>query len=138
MSKGEEKIASILTQAGYKFVREKVFPDLRNGKLRFDFYLPSQKILIENDGRQHFEQIKKFQPTKADFMHAKQNDYYKNSYALSHHLKLYRIPFWELDSIQSVDNIFSSSHLVQNKWHNDIIYRQYLSSGGREGGSIVK
>ena len=50
MSKSEEKIASLLINAGYKFEREKIFSDLRNGKLRFDFYIPSKSILIEVDG----------------------------------------------------------------------------------------
>ena len=50
MSKNEEKIASLLTDAGYKFEREKIFTDLRNGKMRFDFYLPAQDTLIEFDG----------------------------------------------------------------------------------------
>ena len=50
MSKSEEKIASLLTDAGYKFEREKIFPGLRNGKLRFDFYLPARDTLIEFDG----------------------------------------------------------------------------------------
>jgi hypothetical protein len=54
MSKGEEKIMSILDKSKIKYVREKTFPDLRNGKLRFDFYLPGFGILLELDGLQHF------------------------------------------------------------------------------------
>lgn len=126
MSKSEEKIASLLADAGYNFEREKVFPGLRNGKLRFDFYLPARDTLIEIDGEQHFKRVKKFHPTQQDFTHAKQNDYYKNSYALSHLLHLYRIPFWEINNIQTAADIFSSKYKVTSKWHNDIIYREYL------------
>jgi len=64
VSKYEEKIASILTHAGYKYEREKVFTGLRNGKLRFDFYLPSIKVLLEVDGEQHFKQVKQFHLTR--------------------------------------------------------------------------
>ena len=128
MSKGEDKIASILSQAGYKFIREKIFPDLRNGKLRFDFYLPEKRILLELDGEQHFKQVKKFHATRKDFLHAKQNDYYKNSYALSHNFILYRSPLWKINNIQTATDIFSPSNHVLSKWHNDIIYREYLKS----------
>lgn len=51
MSKGEDKIERILREACIPFEREKVFPTLRNGKLRFDFYLPQSGVLIELDGR---------------------------------------------------------------------------------------
>ena len=61
MSKGEEKIEKLLNQAHIVYEREKVFPTLRSGKLRFDFYLPDSGVLIEFDGQQHFKQVKKFQ-----------------------------------------------------------------------------
>lgn len=126
MSKGEEKIEQILNISKIKFEREKVFPSLRNGKLRFDFYIPSLSALIEVDGEQHFKQVKRFHPTKCDFTHAKQNDYYKNSFALSHNYALFRIPYWELDKISTAADIFSPRFRVYSKWHNDIIYRDYL------------
>lgn len=125
MSKGEEKIKKILNKARVPYVTEKVFSSLRNGKLRFDFYLPTMGVLIEVDGLQHFQQVKQFHPTKKDFDHAKQNDYYKNSYALAHQISLYRLPFWELDNINSISDILSPRFLVKSKWHNDIIYREY-------------
>ena len=39
MSKGEEKIISLLQKGRYKFEREKRFSDLKQGKYRFDFYV---------------------------------------------------------------------------------------------------
>ena len=125
MSKGEEKIKQILDKAQITYVREKVFPSLRNGKLRFDFYLPALGVCIEYDGEQHFYQVKKFHPTKRDFDHAKQNDYYKNSFALAHGYSLYRIPYWEIENINSISDILSPRFLVKSKWHCDIIYREY-------------
>lgn len=129
MSKGEDKVKSILDKSKISYVREKTFPDFRNGKLRFDFYLPDFGILIEVDGQQHFERVKQFHPTQRDFTHAKQNDYYKNSYALSHGIKLFRIPYWEIENVNSFSDIISAQFLVTTKWHNDLIYRKYL--GGR-------
>lgn len=84
-------------------------------------------ILIEVDGEQHFKYTPHFHKTKKDFTHAKQNDYYKNSYALSHGLKLYRIPYWELENIRSYNDLFQQKFLVRTKWHNDQVYRQHLT-----------
>lgn len=51
MSSYEDKIISVLKKAnGLHFVREKTFEDLRGGKYRYDFYIPSSKTLIEVDG----------------------------------------------------------------------------------------
>lgn len=123
MSKGELQIEYLLKKKRVKYVREKSFPDLRNGKLRYDFYLPDTQTLIENDGIQHFKFNSYFYESKKEFNHAKQNDYYKNSYALAHGYKLYRIPYWELPNIQHYSDIFQEKFLVNNKWWNDKIYR---------------
>lgn len=53
MSKGEEKISKILTRSGIRYEREKTFSDLKNGKYRFDFYIPSLRgrpVVIEFNG----------------------------------------------------------------------------------------
>ena len=125
MSKGEEKIKQILDKAHVIYIREKSFSSLRNGKLRFDFYLPGLGICLEYDGEQHFSQVKQFHPTKKDFDHAKQNDYYKNSFALAHGYRMFRIPYWEIDNVNTISDILSPKFLVTSKWHNDIIYRKY-------------
>ena len=126
MSKIEDKIAKILSVSGIKYVREKTFPDLKRGYLRYDFYLSELNILIEVDSMLHFKQIPKFHKTKHDFLHAQQNDRLKNSYALSHKIKLYRIPEWEFQNINILPDLFQREFLVTTKWHNDIIYREYL------------
>lgn len=132
MSKGEELIEYFLKKHKVQYVKEKTFSDLRNGKLRFDFYLPLTNTLIEIDGEQHFKFTPHFHKTKRDFTHAKQNDYYKNSYALAHGLQLYRIPYWEIENIRSYQNIFQKKFLVTNKWWNDQIYRQHLTEGNQK------
>ena len=95
MSKIEDKFASIFTSAGIKYVREKTYPNLKNGYLRYDFYLPDLNVLVEVDSMLHFKLTPKFHKSKHDFTHAQQNDRLKNSYALSHKIVLYRIPEWE-------------------------------------------
>lgn len=130
MSKGEQLIESILENENVRYQREKVFTDLRNGKMRFDFFLPELGILTEVDGRQHFQWVKKFHRTKQEFNHAKQNDRYKNSFALARGYRLYRIPYWEIDNIVTFSDIIQNKFLVTSAWHNDIVYREYLKCGG--------
>lgn len=126
MSKIEDKFERIFISAGVKYIREKTFPELKGGTLRYDFYLPTLGILVEVDSMLHFKPIPKFHKTKTDFTHAQQNDRLKNSFALSHKIKLYRIPEWEFSNIKTITDILQSKFLVTTKWWNDIIYREYL------------
>lgn len=126
MSKIEDKFERIFISAGVKYIREKTFPELKNGTLRYDFYLPTLGILVEVDSMLHFKPIPKFHKTKTDFTHAQQNDRLKNSFALSHKIKLYRIPEWEFSNIKTITDILQPKFLVTTKWWNDIIYREYL------------
>lgn len=119
MSKGEDKIICLLCTANIKFEREKTFTDLRGGKFRYDFYLPLYNILIEVDGEQHFKQVKVFQKTRSDFLKSQERDRRKNSYCLANKISLYRIPYWEIDNIKTLEDIFKEKFLVRSKWHND-------------------
>lgn len=117
MSKYEEKIITVLKKSHISFVREKTFEDLRGGKYRYDFYIPSSNILIEVDGQYHFSQIR----SRAVLQKQKEHDRQKNAYALAHKIKLYRIPYWDIDNgtIQTTFDIFKKQYLVTTKWHND-------------------
>lgn len=126
MSKVEDRFAKIFISANIPYVREKTFPELKNGILRYDFYLPTFNILVEIDSMLHFKPIPKFHKSKTDFTHAQQNDRLKNSFALSHNIKLYRIPEWEFQNIKIFADILQQKFLVKDKWHNDRIYREYL------------
>lgn len=128
MSKIEEKFANIFNKAKIKYVREKNFPDLKYGYLRYDFYLPDLNVLVEVDSMLHFKRIPKFHKTKHDFTHAQQNDRIKNSYALSHKIKLYRVPEWEFDNIKTVSDILQKKFLVTDRFWNDRVYREYLKT----------
>lgn len=125
MSKIEEKFVNIFQTAGIKYVREKTYPNLKNGYLRYDFYLPDLDTLVEIDSMLHFELVPKFHKTKHDFTHAQQNDRLKNSYALSHKIPLYRIPEWEFQNINTAKDIFQKKFLVTSRFWNDIIYRKH-------------
>lgn len=126
MSKNEEYIMKILLKENIYFEREKSFQDLRNGKYRFDFYIPNlhgAQCVIEVDGEQHFYKIKCFQKTKTDFLKQQEHDRRKNSYCLANNILLYRIPYWEIKNIFTFNDILNEKFKVKNKWHNDNIRR---------------
>ncbi len=128
MSKYEEHIIKILKENKIKFVREKSFSDLKNGAFRFDFYIPNYKgasFIIECDGEQHFQPIKIFHKTRADFLKQQGYDRRKNSYCLANQIPLYRIPYWEIYNIKTLKDIMNNNFLVKTKWHNDEIWQKY-------------
>lgn len=61
VSKGEKAIASWLDEKGILYEPQKKFDNCKNVlSLPFDFYLPDYNILIEYNGKQHYEPIKYF------------------------------------------------------------------------------
>lgn len=109
-------------------MREKTFKDLKHGYLRFDFYFPLTGMCCEIDGPQHMEYTKFFHKKRSDFTKAQERDRVKNSYCLAYGIPLYRIPYWEMDNIHCVDDLFQDKFLVRSKYHNDNIYREYRKS----------
>ena len=119
----EEKIITILKKEKIKFQREKTYPDLKFGYYRFDFFLPQYNLLIEVDGAQHYKFSKLFHKKRQDFLKAQERDRKKNSYALSHNIPLYRIPYFEIENINTFQDILQDKFLVKDKWHCDNVAR---------------
>lgn len=106
-SKGELKIANFLTKNNIDFEVEKTFEDLKHkGFLRFDFYLPEYNLLIEYDGKQHFEPVdfSGNNPELAikNFKLRKKRDALKDNYAKDKGIKLLRIPYTKYDEIKHI------------------------------------
>ena len=123
-SKGEEKIIQILKKGKLKFEREKRFSDLKQGKYRFDFFILNYRgrpCIIEFNGEQHYKQVKKFQPMRKDFLAQKERDRQKISYCLAHNIDLYIIPYWDIDKIEKVSDLFKDKYKAKTKWHCDLI-----------------
>lgn len=106
---GELNIQKILLENNIEFYKEFIFNDLPNR--RFDFYLPQQNRLVEFDGRQHFEFTKNWHNSEIEFELSQQRDQEKNNYALSNHISLVRIPYWERDKI-TLDLILGNKYLI--------------------------
>ena len=124
MSKPEEKIIAILQREHISFFREYRFSDL--AKYRFDFYIPSLNVVIEYDGEQHFQRVKKFQKTRGDFLRQQARDRKKNEFCLRRAIKLYRVPYWEIDNISCFKDLCRPKFRVKDKYHNDKLRRQLI------------
>lgn len=130
MSKYEQLIARILTKNKINFQQEKSFNDLKNGILKFDFYLPNfngAPVIIEVDGQQHFKIVKAFQQNQLSLNKQQGYDRRKNSYCLANNIKLYRLPYWDFDNnkIKNLSDIFLEKNLVKSKWHNTDLWEKY-------------
>lgn len=131
MSKGEQKIATILTQNHIKYEREYSFPDLlglKNIPLRFDFAVFQKGKLyccIDYDGIQHYKYVKYFHKNLMNFRKAKEWDRRKNAYCLKNKIPFIRIPYWDYDKLTLKSIFLSPKYMVHNKFHND-----YLINGG--------
>ena len=127
MSKGEEKIVSLLQKGRYKFEREKRFSDLKHGLYRFDFYVYGGRAIpcaIEVQGAQHYQYVSKFYRTRAEFESAKERDRRKISYCLANGIPLYIIPYWELDNLHTAADLFQPRFRATSRWKNDRDWQQ--------------
>lgn len=106
---GERRIRSYLELNNVLFEQEKWFSDCRDiNPLPFDFYLPNYNMVIEFDGEQHFKPSH-FTHSKLSYTQA--HDAIKNEYCKDNNIKLVRIPYWDMNNIETIlDDIFLISH----------------------------
>jgi very-short-patch-repair endonuclease len=101
-----------------KYIFQKTFDNCRNPKtnykLKFDFYIPSKNILIEYDGRQHFEMGYiggnggKYFTTNKDMRELKYRDAIKTKFAVDNCIPLLRINYKNLHDIENtLGNIYA-------------------------------
>lgn len=123
-SRGEQLIADILTKAKISFETEKSFTDEKKVQFyRFDFYVPSINSCIEFQGKQHMEYSSFFYKNRSEFLKAQERDRTKISYCLAHDIKLYCIPYWELDNLKNFEDLIKPEFLAKSKFHNDDAFR---------------
>ena len=98
-SKGEVIIYNWLVEHNILFESQKSFPDLyyksKKGRLKYDFFIPSQNLLIEFDGEYHYNPISFSKLISADDQLAltQIRDKLKTEYAVNNGFKLLRIRF---------------------------------------------
>jgi hypothetical protein len=101
LSKGEIKIETWLEENNILFIPQHKFDDCKNPKtnykLKFDFYLPKNNIVIEYDGFQHFNRWGFNNIEDIQF-----RDNIKNEYCRNKNMKLIRIPYTEIKNINGI------------------------------------
>lgn len=108
-SKGEAKIASLLTEHGISFAKQFTFSDLIGAKgahYAFDFAVldkDAKLYLIEYDGIQHYSPRHQFTKDASALEIIQQRDKEKNEYVLSHNIPLIRIPYTQFDNLNIED-----------------------------------
>lgn len=108
MSHGERKIEMFLIQHNIQYEHQKKFIDcigLNKNKCKYDFYIPSLNLLIEFDGEQHFKP--RFDITTKEnavkrFKRLQELDKYKTWYAKKNKIRLIRIPYTKLKTIDKL------------------------------------
>ena len=94
-SKGEQMVAKFLTDNNYHFTQQKRYADLPKFSFDFCVTLNNQEILIEVQGRQHYQEIEVFD----SFEKQQQRDKTKREYCLVHNIPLIEVPYWELQNL---------------------------------------
>lgn len=99
-SLGEEKIINILKQNNIEYIYQKTFENCRfpntHALAKFDFYLPKHNIIIEYDGRQHFD---KNAGWGENLNVIQMRDAFKTKWCNDNNIKLIRIPYTDFKTI---------------------------------------
>lgn len=102
-SKGEYKIRRWLLKNNIKFEAQKTFDDaIYKFNLRWDFYLPQYNVLIEYNGRQHYEFVARWHKDLIGFRTQMERDLLKEKYAHEHGLKQLVISYENFDEIEQI------------------------------------
>lgn len=105
-SHGERFIRNYLDKNHIKYESQKKFKDLKDSKpLSYDFYLPDYNILIEYQGKQHYESFEYF-GGKNKFKSQQYHDKLKKEYAKEYNYKLLELHY-SLDTQNKVNRYLS-------------------------------
>ena len=93
LSRGELAILDLLNKLDINFEEQKWYKDLyymdKKHHLRYDFYLPDYNLLIEYNGRQHYEYVEEWHSEpNATFADQQARDKLKYDYAKDHNIRL--------------------------------------------------
>ena len=109
-SKGETRIAQLLTENNIPFETQKTFDNclLPNTQYHayFDFWV-NNSYLIEYDGIQHFETKTGGWNNKENLLKTQERDKIKTDWCKNNNIPLIRIPYWKLDILTIEDLLFS-------------------------------
>ena len=107
-SKGEQKIAQILSQNNIPFIKNKTFDNCKfeNGYYAyFDFFVDN-RYLIEYDGFQHFTTKAGGWNTEENLQKTQERDMFKNNWCKVNNIPLIRIPYTKLNTLTLNDLLY--------------------------------
>jgi hypothetical protein len=95
LSNNENYIKYFFERNNIDFIQQKKFDDCRGkrNKLPFDFYLPVYNVLIEYQGKQHFQLVERF--GEEAFKAVQITDKIKKEYCLKNNILLFEITYLE-------------------------------------------
>lgn len=110
LSKGERRIGVYLKLHKITYETEKAFDwltGLGGGSLRFDVFVPSNNLLIEFQGKQHYVSVKRYGGKKA-FNERQIHDERKREFCKLHNIHELEISYVDFSNIEKIlDNIFT-------------------------------
>lgn len=98
-SRGEILIRKILDTFKIEYIREMSFDSLP--RMRFDFWIPKHRTILEYDGKHHFKPIDYFGGINT-FNKIKVNDSIKNNWCIDNSIKLIRISYKDFRKIEEI------------------------------------
>ena len=110
-SKGESRIAELLTEQGIPFEQQKIFESCKfetNYPAYFDFFVDN-KYLIEYDGEQHYYG---WHGSENSLEKTKKRDEIKNLWCIENNIPLIRIPFTQLKFLKIEDLKLETSKFI--------------------------
>lgn len=124
-SMGEYRLNNILTRNNIFYETQKKFEKCKSTfEMPFDFAIYNNQkellYLIEYDGDIHFEYRETGWNTKEAFIKRVKNDSAKNKYCLDNNISLYRIPYYDLNSLNKIEDILQDKYLVKQINHYNI------------------
>ena len=112
-SKGEQRIKTFLEKQDIEFQTQKYFSEWEIGIHYFDFYIPKFNLVLEFNGRQHYEFVPYFHKTEENFQYRLKKDEIKKEAALTHGLNYVSISYHINDIEQILFNLFNSTTIPE-------------------------
>lgn len=101
-SEGEQRVREALCLLDVDFREQSRFPECRDrGVLPFDFFVPNHRLLIEFDGRQHYDNSEHWGGAEK-LAEMQRHDEIKNRFAAEHGYRLVRIAYWDIENIEDI------------------------------------
>ena len=105
-SRGEKKLSIYFKSKVIRYETQKMFEGLKlEGNLKCDFYIPDYNVVIEYNGRQHYEPVKAFGGEK-EFKKTVKRDKIKKKYCLDNGIRFEVIKYDE-DIEERLESIFN-------------------------------